>query len=95
MYYKICNGVNMLELHIKFFFNITFMFCQFAYQLSVNKKVPRQHCKSVPNEAFCFCRCLGLEQRRKAQAIPGPCLYLSAEIPRALSKPVRIVLSDR
>lgn len=72
--------------------SITFMFCQFAYQLSANKKVPREHGKSVPSEAFCFCRCLGLEECCGAQAILGPCLHLSAAILCSLSEPARIVL---
>lgn len=72
--------------------SITFMFCQFAYQLSVNKKVPRERGKSVPSEAFCFCRCLGLEECCGAQAILGPCLHLSAAILCSLSEPARIVL---
>lgn len=72
--------------------SITFMFCQFAYQLSANKKVPRERGKSVPSEAFCFCRCLGLEECCGAQAILGLCLHLSAAILCSLSEPARIVL---
>lgn len=72
--------------------SITFMFCQFAYQLSANKKVPRERGKSVPSEAFCFCRCLGLEECCGAQAVLGPCLHLSAAILCSLSEPARIVL---
>lgn len=68
------------------------MFASLPTSYLLTKKVPREHGKSVPSEAFCFCRCLGLEECCGAQAILGPCLHLSAAILCSLSEPARIVL---
>lgn len=52
-----CNRVYMLEQHIYFLMKImriTFMFCQFAYQLSANKKFQGSTASLCPAKPFVF-----------------------------------------